>query len=57
MSVAPTPVIPTKAMVPLGDLQTVYGVDRARLLPTASEGKREIMGLTAVAVRVSQDRI
>ena len=25
------PVIPTKAMVPLGDLQTVYGVDRARL--------------------------
>src|SRR6516165_3882922 len=30
------PVIPTKAMVPLGDLQTVYGVDRARLLPTAS---------------------
>src|SRR6516164_2393690 len=30
------PVIPTTAMVPLGDLQTVYGVDRARLLPTAS---------------------
>ena len=27
------PVIPTKAMVPLGDLQIVYGVDRARLLP------------------------
>jgi hypothetical protein len=23
------PVTPTKAMVPLGDLQTVYGVDRA----------------------------
>ena len=37
------PVIPTK--VPLGDLQTIYGVDRARLLPTASatlRGKAEI---------------
>src|SRR6516164_10786154 len=30
------PVIPTKAMVPLGDLQTIDGVDRARLLRTTS---------------------
>ena len=38
------PVIPTKAMVPLGDLQTVYGVDRARLLPTASSREAQNHG-------------
>ena len=47
------PVIPTKAMIPLGDLQTVYGVDRARLLPAASAREARNHRLMAVAVRVS----
>jgi hypothetical protein len=52
MSVAPDlPVIPTKAMVTLGDLQTIYGVERARLLPTAPA--RETPGHRAAKAEIA----
>ena len=51
------PVIPTKAVVPLGDLQTVYGVDCARLLPTASASEARNLGLMAVAVNPVKTRV
>jgi hypothetical protein len=52
MSVAPDlPAIPTKAIVPLGDLQTIYGVDRARPLPTASA--REAPGHRATKAEIA----
>ena len=50
------PVIPTKAMVPLGDLQTIDKCrPRSAFTNDIGKGSGEIMGLMAVAVRFSQD--